>query len=106
VQGRQYSGKAEFEKIIVPFGAQPDQIFNLLDLAARDVYHNFFERPAVYLGPKRRLRSMVTEKESEYRRLFEFANKHRYAVKTMLLQPAAVRTAVGVTDDEAAEAQS
>jgi hypothetical protein len=43
VQGLQYSRRAEFDKIVVPFGAHPDQVTNLLDIAARDVFHKFFE---------------------------------------------------------------
>ena len=50
VQGRQYSGRADFEKIVVPFGAHPDQVMNLLDIAARDIYHKFFESHEPYLG--------------------------------------------------------
>lgn len=62
-QGRQHSGKAEFDKIMVPFGAHPDQVTNLLDIAARDVYHKFFESPGIYVGSGRRLRMTWTEKE-------------------------------------------
>lgn len=106
VQGRQYSGKADFDKIVVPFGAHPDQVFNLLDIAARDVYHKFFESPApVYLGSARRLRTTVTEMERKHRPTFQFIHDHKFALKPMLLQSREVRTAVGVQDEDAAEAQ-
>jgi hypothetical protein len=105
VQGRQYSGKAEFDKIVVPFGAHPDQVTNLLDIAARDVFHKFFQRHADYLGDARRLRTTLTEKEIQHRPVFEFVNKHRHALKPMLLQSREVRARVGIKDEEAAEAQ-
>ncbi len=106
VQGRQYSGKADFDKIVVPFGAHPDQVFNLLDIAARDVYHKFFESPSPsYLGSARRLRTTVTEMERRHRPIFQFTHDRRFALKPMLLQSGAVRRAVGIQDEAAAEAQ-
>lgn len=105
VQGRRYNGKAEFDKIVVPFGAHPDQVINLLDVAARDIYHKFFGKPTAHLGTARRLRTTWTEKEKEHWPLFQFINQFRYALKSMLLQSAEVRSKVGIRDEHAAEAQ-
>ena len=107
VQGRQYSGKADFDKIVVPFGAHPDQVMNLLDIAARDVYHKFFEVDSLnrYLGSARRLRATVTPKEREHRPLFQFVHDYRFALKPMLLHSQEARAAVGIQDEVAAEAQ-
>ena len=105
VQGRRYSGKADFEKIVVPFGAHPDQVMNLLDIAARDVYHKFFESSEPYLGSARRLRTSTTEMETKHRPVFQFVHEHRFALKPMLLQSEQVRRAVGIQDEDAAEAQ-
>jgi hypothetical protein len=105
VQGRRYSGEADFEKIVVPFGAHPDQVMNLLDIAARDIYHKFFESHEPYLGEARRLRESTTEMELVHRPVFQFVHEHRLALKPLLLQSEQVRRAVGVKDEEAAEAQ-
>ena len=105
VQGQQYSGKADFEKIVVPFGAHPDQVMNLIDIAARDIYHKFFASHEPYLGSARRLRTATTEMETKHRPVFQFVHEHRFALKPMLLQSEQVRRAVGVQDEEVAEAQ-
>ena len=107
VQGRQFSGKADFDKIVVPFGAHPDQVMNLLDIAARDVYHQFFQADSLnrYLGSSRRLRTTVTQKEREHRPLFQFVHDYRFALKPMLLYSKEIRAAVGIQDEDAAEAQ-
>jgi hypothetical protein len=105
VQGRHHSGKAEFDKIVVPFGAHPDQVMNLLDIAARDIYHKFFASHEPYLGGARRLRTSTTDMEIKHRPVFQFVHEHRFALKPILLQSAHVRQAVGVHDEEAAEAQ-
>lgn len=76
-----YSAKKnEFEKILIPFGAQPDQVFNLIDMAARDIYHLFFENPSRYLADRRRIRKKNTEQKVRWFSLFEYINKNRYAL--------------------------
>jgi hypothetical protein len=105
VQGRRYDGRAEFEKIVVPFGAHADQVINLLDIAARDIYHNFFNEPTLYIGAARRLRTSSTGKEIEHRPIFEFANEFRHSLKPMLLQSETVRREIGIQADAVAEAQ-
>ncbi|MEO0533150.1 MAG: PD-(D/E)XK nuclease family protein [Cyanobacteria bacterium P01_A01_bin.123] len=73
-----------FEKIIVPYGANIDQIFNLLDLTARDVYHYHFSKTDRYLGNKRRLTSTLTSIKKEMRPIFAYVSKHQYELKILL----------------------
>ena len=83
VQG-QTGGRAEFEKLLVPFGAHPDQVFNLLDLAARDIYHHYFEKPELYLGSARRLRTAKSPAREAQESLFRFLHEHRYSLSVLL----------------------
>ncbi len=76
--------KAEFEKILIPFGAQPDQVFNLIDMAARDIYHLFFKDASRYLADRRRIRKKNTEQKARWFSLFEYINKNRYALSLSL----------------------
>lgn len=84
LQGKQRD-KQQFEKILLPFGAHPDQVFNLLDLAARDIYHLFFEDSArLYLGDKRRLTSTKVSVRQEALPLLKLVHKYRYDLQTLL----------------------
>ena len=72
VQSRK-NGKALFEKIIVPYGSNTDQIYNLLDIAARDVYHyNFNGNKYLYLADRRRLTKTLTEEKKRQKDIFDF----------------------------------
>ena len=82
VQDR-YHGRASIDKIIVPYGTRPDQIFNLLDIAARDICHLFFEeRFDTYVGDKRRRRVHSAEQEAAVP-LFEFVYRYANELKVM-----------------------
>ena len=85
VQSRRKAG-AIFEKIIVPFGAHTDQIFNLLDIAARDIYHyHFGARIRRYLSDKRRLTKSITKQKKSNRYIFNFVYKYQHQLRTLLL---------------------
>jgi hypothetical protein len=74
-----------FEKIIVPYGTNIDQIYNLLDIAARDVYHyHFVNTTDRYLANKRRLTSTLTPTKKALRPIFEFVFQHQYELKILL----------------------
>jgi hypothetical protein len=76
--------QAKFEKILIPFGAHPDQVFNLIDIAARDIYHRHFSDPSLYLGSSRRLRKSRTDQKNLYKQLFTFMAKRRYELQVLL----------------------
>ncbi len=69
--------KPLFDKIIVPYGANTDQIYNLLDIAARDVYHDHFSTKNRYLGNKRRLTSTLTKQKKKSKRIFDYVYKNQ-----------------------------
>ena len=72
------NGKPLFEKIIVPYGTNTDQIYNLLDIAARDVYHYHFNgNRNRYLADKRRLTECRTTEKIENENIFNFVSKYR-----------------------------
>lgn len=77
VQGYR-GGKASFSKIVVPYGVNADQIFNLLDIAARDIYRSHFrDRAAAYLNTeKRRTRTHKSARKLEVKPIFDFVSAH------------------------------
>ncbi|MFW5700455.1 MAG: PD-(D/E)XK nuclease family protein, partial [Cyclobacteriaceae bacterium] len=77
-------GKAIFDKIILPLGANSDQIFNLFDIAARDIYHySFGDNVDGYLGNKRRLTSTITEMKKNYLLFFKFIFNYSEIIKIL-----------------------
>ncbi len=46
--------KSIHEKILIPLGAHPNQVINLVDIAARDIYHSLPGETKKYLADKRR----------------------------------------------------
>jgi hypothetical protein len=83
VQSRK-KGKPIFDKIIVPYGSNPDQIFNLLDIAARDIYGFVFsENLHRYLANKNRLTSRLIPEKLETKSLFEYVAKNQNSLKVL-----------------------
>jgi len=54
IQGKTRS-KNYYEKIFVPFGAYPDQVYHLIYMAARDIYKKHFDNPSIYQNKKKKL---------------------------------------------------
>lgn len=79
LQGRS-GGKAEFEKILLPFGAHPDQFFHLIDIAARDIYHLFFHDGSRYLGAKRKCRTTLSAGKKKWKPLLDFIHEARHTL--------------------------
>jgi hypothetical protein len=77
-------GRAYYDKMLVPFGAPSDQIYNLLDISARDIYYRHFNDASDYLGDKRRLTATVTPNKREYRPVFDFLHERRFELEVML----------------------
>jgi len=79
----QRNNKPLFDKIIVPFGANADQIFNLFDITARDIYNYHFPRNSRYLPKKRRMTVSRTQMKEQFQELFEFAFKYQPELKIL-----------------------
>ena len=68
--------------VIVPFGAQPAQVFNLLDLAARDIYR--WHLPASRRGEARWRPVNRGEAKVRHAPLFRFVHRHHQVLKVIL----------------------
>nr|MEE4267835.1 hypothetical protein [Candidatus Krumholzibacteria bacterium] len=78
-------GAQGFDKVLIPFGSNPDQIFNLMDFAARDIYQlHFGENYRLYLGARRRLTSRVVPARAHSRKLFHFVHQHRQEIQLLI----------------------
>ena len=92
VDGRAH-GRQTFDKIIVPFGAHPDQVFNLLDLAAREIYCQHFDNPETHLRDARRRPATRGPAKLQHESLFRFVHRHQYALRVLLLRSLAMASA-------------
>ena len=83
VQGRRRTSE-EFEKILIPFGSNTKQIFNLFDMAARDVYYLHFKDPKRYLGDKKKLTKTVVLARAKHKDLLNFIHEYRFELKALM----------------------
>lgn len=84
VQG--YRGrKATFEKIVIPYGVNTDQVFNLLDINAREIYKGHFrDDVSRYLNKrKRRTPALNSERKQKVKLLFDFVAGHFDALRVL-----------------------
>lgn len=85
------SRRRPFDKLLIPFGSNPDQVFNLMDHAARDIYPlHFGENYRRYLGPQRRLTAREVPERQAGRKLL--AQVHRWRHEIQLLAQVARRS--------------
>lgn len=77
-------GKPTFDKILIPFGAHPDQIFHLLDMAARYIYHHYFQDFRLYLNDKKKLTKTMTETKKKHKEILQFIHDNRYHLQVLL----------------------
>jgi len=75
-----------FEKVIVPFGCSSDQVYNLLDIAAKDIVKNFFNDPSRYVASTRRKR-VLSPKKAEHKEFFDFVCEYATALQLLLMFP-------------------
>jgi hypothetical protein len=80
-----YSKKSSgSDKIIIPFGTHPDQHYNLMDIAAREIYYKHFgDSVHRYLSKKRRPSSKVSKGKRQDEILFSFIHKYQCELKVM-----------------------
>jgi hypothetical protein len=79
-------GRPAFEKIIVPFGAHPDQVFNLVDLAAREIYWKHFKTPGDHIGDARKRPVTQGTAERRHEGLFRLAYRRPHALRLLVHQ--------------------
>lgn len=76
-----------FEKVILPFGTQVEQVYHLLDICARDIYYFYFVDEAQrkkYLGNSRKIDFKRSKIKMHYWDLFDFAYKNRFKLQVLL----------------------
>lgn len=82
ITGRNSAGGL-FEKVIVPFGCNADQMYNLLDIAARDIYIQFFRDASLYLDARRR-KKVRSEIKLRHESFFNFVCSYATALRLLL----------------------
>ncbi len=83
LQSRQRS-RGKFDKLLIPFGSNADQIFNLMDMVARDVYAlHFGARAGRHLTGTRRLTAQTREVREQARPFFQFIHDHRHELQML-----------------------
>jgi len=78
--------EAIFEKLLVPYGAPVDQLYNMIDLTARKISREkYFREESVdnYLADKRLLRTRRKEKQNRYDDLFSFLADKRFHLQML-----------------------
>lgn len=74
-----------FDKIIIPFGIHPDQIFNLIEVAAREIFYGYFgDSVNLYLSKKKRVSNSKLNAEKEEIELMHLINKNYLEFKTIV----------------------
>ncbi len=74
-----------FDKLWIPFGSNPDQLFNLIDLTSRDIYSlHFGENYRNYLGGKKKLTTSIVPSRLRCRQLFAFSHRHRHEIQLLM----------------------
>lgn len=77
--------QALFEKIIIPYGTNADQTCNLLDIAARDIYHAHFDNLNLYLADKRRKSDNRSPTKKLIIPIFDYLYQNQHELKTLLM---------------------
>ncbi|HNR14074.1 MAG TPA: PD-(D/E)XK nuclease family protein [Thermodesulfobacteriota bacterium] len=90
VQSRK-KGKPLYEKIIVPYCANTDQIYDLFDISAREIYRYHFKKRMRYLSNKRRLRKTRTEEKKKTKPVFDYFSRNQHALRVLLAQSPAIK---------------
>ena len=80
----QKKSKKHYEKVLIPFGAFPDQVFNLIDISARDICYNHCVKPEEYFSGKRKQTVTISETKQNMKPLLEFVFKNRYQIQVLM----------------------
>jgi PD-(D/E)XK nuclease superfamily protein len=78
------NNKQQYDKLLIPFGSNPDQIYNLMDIAARDIYSlHFGKKSQLYLGNSRRKTISTTENRKNFKKLFDFIYRNSLELRVL-----------------------
>ena len=87
IQGKASKQKPLFEKIIVPFGTHPDQVFNLIDYSGKDIFNFHFTEPKKFLKKTAFVKKhkKLSFAQKKYIDIFRFAYEHVHELKVLML---------------------
>ena len=80
----QKKSKQHYEKVLIPFGAFPDQVFHLIDISARDICYNHFIKPEEYFSGKRKQTVTISETKQNLKPLLEFVFEKKYQIQVLM----------------------
>jgi len=83
VQGKAKS-KAYYEKILIPFGTIPDQVYHLMYIAAKDIYRKHFSDIDIYKNTNKKLTKSRLKSEKEIYELLNFIYEYNHYLQVML----------------------
>lgn len=75
------------EKIIIPFGVNPDQALHLISYAAKDIYSYHFNNPVGFIKKGKHVvckNEQLSDKAQICRKIFEFAYKNVCELKVLM----------------------
>ena len=99
---------AIFEKLLVPYGAPVDQLYNMIDLTARKISREkYFREESVdnYLADRRLLRETRKEKQNRYDDLFSFLADKRFHLQMLFSLADSTWKAAKTQQEEEQEAE-
>lgn len=83
IQGR-INKKVITEKVLIPFGVNPSQLFNFIDLAAKDFWSKYSKAESKLLDRVRFMELTDDAPHRQYTKLFEFVHSNKYELVTCL----------------------
>ena len=92
VHGQKRS-KQNYEKVLIPFGSFPDQVFHLIDISARDVCYNHFTDPSSYMSRSRKRTVTVSKTKMEVKPILEFLFQKKYQLQVLISLSKKIRDA-------------
>jgi hypothetical protein len=80
---RKRKGRPQSDKLLLPFGAPPRQVFNLVHITARDLYWIHFDSPKAFLRKTHRRRSLDAVEE-QFKPVLNLIWKRRFELQALM----------------------
>jgi hypothetical protein len=82
-----------YEKVLIPFGAFPDQVFHLIDMSARDVCYNHFTEPQSYMSGNRKRTVTIPDIKRKFKPVLDFLFEKKYQLQVLIYFSKEIRKA-------------
>ncbi len=80
----QKKSKQNYEKVLIPFGASPAQVFHLIDISARDICYNHFTKPKNYISGNKKQTVTISKTKHSLKPILEFMFKKKYQLQVLI----------------------